>query len=1474
MADPKPSLSLWRSQTSTRTSASATTTGGRLLVLILLAAVGVAALFVVLLAWLHPAPRPDFLPLWILPDRDAADFLWAEQDCKALRTGGYFADRGPKSDFRLDAAALLHQLDTLKQSHNAVVVYLAGHALRAEDKVYVLPADATPDKPAGWLPLQQILIRLRDGSARHKLLVLDLTGPGVAAAIPTELQAVEDPDRLALCACGPGETPLVSEDLGRSVFNFYLEEGLRGWADGYGVDGRRDGRITVHELAAFCQARVDRWARRNRNARQTPTLYGTGPDFVLLALEHGQPAEAHEPPSPRAYPEWLFKAWKERDDWRAGQKHLVAPQPYRELEAAGFQAERAWRGGGNAEIIQDRRLSRLALLQRQLELLEKLPRPRPASLALAAAFGEKTEESLVVALRDLLGRVRLQTQGLKAVDAGKVRASLLGEFQEKSLAKVSDFALAWAVFEAAATDPEPSVETVRALDQILRARQPRPQYVETLLLRGLAEAPRPWQPVTAHHCLRAVGLGQKAATQPASFSFVAGRVEDAFQKAHDGQVRFWARGYASPIEADEPLAAAGRELEAVLPQQESLLKAQALRDEAWSWLPAYLGYLGTHTPQEKLWLNAVRLTRKLADLLDQKTYSPADVQELVPRLALDLETLRQPFDSARVKRLSQRSREDSPDANLFLEMEALLATPLLDAESRRALWNACRELGRRLNERTRQLDHQEDETRQQTPAAPEYDRQLAQAAVRERELRRVRVAQTLREMPPAPPGSTRSEQSRALWTWLAGQYRYAARDWANLRLPWPADASPEIFFGEAASAYQAAADPAPESYLQIASGQADTARSSLRLRAVGPRPLKGVTPLPVRMLLPGTDWLRVTPAMATAELPPGITETSLPIQVEKLSGGDRSPPRGFLVEARYLGRNFHHKVPVPFPGQASQVEFLLGSSPKDPEPALPEIRLRAGKFRQAFYLFARNLTDQPKNVLVEVKDQSGPVKGGEVKLALGPGETQRIRLGPMLPPVLPEFQGPISLRALDADKQNAVLGQRTVPVGIAAPREYVRVVARSFDPPGPKTGGKNKLTVKLEGVVPFPGPAIPVEMVLPARRIPGLLGAKDGTFRGELPAKEKGPAPTLTLFAEGIQLDESADEEGYFYLNVDGFDRAFVFRTTFARRGAATTPRPDGRPAIRVITDRFALASSKWDVVLEVDNAPADASLEVSVGQFQGQQFQADLVRKLPGPRQTMIGFTPQGPDGAWVFEAGLKDWAVPLDISGIKGPRLVRARLLDADGGVIQTVVQPIYSDATPPERVHFIEPPTQAKKGSRLALRATGIDPESGIQRVVFFLGRPQGDKIPDKTTTVEGTLVKGTKATWAVAFPLPDLKGPADISIQFVNGVGLSRFDTASIELLDTDPRLTGPGKIRGTVREGPRPQEGLEVLLKDPKGNVLAKAKTGPDGIFEFAPVAPGNYVVYSAKSESQRRGSTPAKVEPNQTAKVTVELELP
>src|SRR5258706_69282 len=83
---------------------------------------------------------------------------------------------------------------------------------------------------------------------RDQLLVLDIFNPpglprpenhdqDIASALAVELDGVPDPRRLVLSACSPGQVALVSDELGRSVFSYYLEEGLRGYAAGYSAEG-------------------------------------------------------------------------------------------------------------------------------------------------------------------------------------------------------------------------------------------------------------------------------------------------------------------------------------------------------------------------------------------------------------------------------------------------------------------------------------------------------------------------------------------------------------------------------------------------------------------------------------------------------------------------------------------------------------------------------------------------------------------------------------------------------------------------------------------------------------------------------------------------------------------------------------------------------------------------------------------------------------------------------------------------------------------------------------------------------------------------------------------------------------------------------------------------------------------------------------------------------------------------------------
>src|SRR5438093_1193435 len=167
---------------------------------------------------------------------------------------------------------------------------------------------------------------LHECQSKNKLLILDTMRPladsrlgvlanDVAGRVVQELKDMDDPHRITLLSCSPGQVSLGSEDLGRSVFGYYFEEGLRGWADGWGGDGKRDGHVSARELAEFVKRRVDRWADQNRGTRQTPLLLpkDASVDFQMVALEHGRAQEKVTPPEMTEYPKILKEAWQVRD---------------------------------------------------------------------------------------------------------------------------------------------------------------------------------------------------------------------------------------------------------------------------------------------------------------------------------------------------------------------------------------------------------------------------------------------------------------------------------------------------------------------------------------------------------------------------------------------------------------------------------------------------------------------------------------------------------------------------------------------------------------------------------------------------------------------------------------------------------------------------------------------------------------------------------------------------------------------------------------------------------------------------------------------------------------------------------------------------------------------------------------------------------------------------------------------------------
>ena len=113
-------------------------------------------------------------------------------------------------------------------------------------------------------------------------------------------------------------------------------------------DGRRDGRVSVAEIAAFVKGGVAQRARITQDAAQHPLFFGEGRDFDLTAISlrsHHQQTAAAKPPAARAYPKWLAAAWTTRDQMIASGKLDQTPRLWQRWEETLLRAEGQWRGG-------------------------------------------------------------------------------------------------------------------------------------------------------------------------------------------------------------------------------------------------------------------------------------------------------------------------------------------------------------------------------------------------------------------------------------------------------------------------------------------------------------------------------------------------------------------------------------------------------------------------------------------------------------------------------------------------------------------------------------------------------------------------------------------------------------------------------------------------------------------------------------------------------------------------------------------------------------------------------------------------------------------------------------------------------------------------------------------------------------------------------------------------------------------------
>ncbi len=485
------------------TKAPSRGTTGRIVALVLvLAIVGVIG---GLLYYLRPTPRPLALAVAITQyaDRRYPPNPWAQQDAEAFRR--HFDDdsalalQGQEKQALKDLVASLAERSTRSEDRGRpLVLYLTALSAVYEGRVFLLPGRAESDDPTTWLPLNELLSAFAAGQG-PRLLILDIARPladarlgllgnPVSSVLHAELIDAESAGRLpflVLTSCGAGEVAWASSELQRSVFGYFLDQGLLGHADGWGPDLAKDGRISARELVEFVRSQVPHWVAAVRAPAQTPQVYGQGKDFILLSPS--QPFEPMSLPDPLGdYPKWLSDGWAERDQWEREGAFRLVPRTFMELQRTVWEAERSWLGGEDANRVQSELVARLEDLRKVRR--DSTVKPLPAySIAWAKRDGEADHSSLASVVRSLRDRVQTTKQPLKPDDLKPLQESMSPKegASEPSTAPPAS-ALARHTLEALLEIADPSWELLKEFDAILRSFPPATQYTECATLHFLA----------------------------------------------------------------------------------------------------------------------------------------------------------------------------------------------------------------------------------------------------------------------------------------------------------------------------------------------------------------------------------------------------------------------------------------------------------------------------------------------------------------------------------------------------------------------------------------------------------------------------------------------------------------------------------------------------------------------------------------------------------------------------------------------------------------------------------------------------------------------------------------------------------------------------------------------------------------------------------------------------------------------------
>jgi hypothetical protein len=606
---------------------------------------------------------------------------------------------------------------------------------------------------------------------------------------------------------------------------------------------------------------------------------------------------------------------------------------------------------------------------------------------------------------------------------------------------------------------------------------------------------------------------------------------------------------------------------------------------------------------------------------------------------------------------------------------------------------------------------------------------------------------------------------------------------------------------------------------------------------------------------------------------------------------------------------------------------------RDPTAAVSNLVVRSNQ-AVSFYAYVRNPGDQDwTNLrLVLAADAAGtkPIAEGTVaRVRKGKTVAVKLVLKKALPPAVPAPAEkekdkspppppppaaapiPATVYLLLFDAVPPPAGESPVPfrnprapaartVRVAHPREYLTAAAEVRGPT--PEGFAVDVTISPAGAtatdekgkaVAFRGPPCRVKLDLRTE----ADGPKAGTFEAVLDPAGK----AVVLRAEGLKLKPAGTGGGpdRIFVSADGYDRAFWFETDFRTAGNVLAPVTDrGYLGIGGVPP-FAIPGKPLPVRVEVaGREPVGEPNFLFHRTTTGDPER--LTAGLAGPRDVRLAAR-VGEAGELVVGSEVRDWVIPVDTNGVLGTRRFTLGVGAAEAEATITL------DATGPTGLRFHRLPATAQRAKPLTLTAEGVDAESGVAKVVFYVGDPPADGKPlppgkaavgvrgpvaaakvdppvgrdlgaTSDSPVRIPVIADTRpAAYTATLLMPDQKGPVTVGARFTNRAGLTEEVVAEVTLVD--PPTTG--KIKGRVVQGStpeRPQPGIAVTLAEdgakPDDPPAATATTNDQGVFEMKDLKPGKYVVRAAKpvdygAKAEQKVTVEASDKP---AEVTLELK--